>query len=286
MRERLPQLTDRLPLGTRGLSVSPFCLGLIADPETVLAAYEAGINFFFITADMHWPMYEPLRVGLRELLKRHPDARARIVIAATAYVTQPEFVQLPMHEALLSVPELDHLDVLVAGGSYGHELPRRQPTFEAMRERGHCGARAIGASFHDREAALAALEAQTLDITFVRYNPEHPKAKEEVFDRVKTREAGRRTLLFNFKSTIGWIDSAEKYAALGIGEEMWRPHATDYYRFALTEAAVDGVLCSLPGAAGVRELAEAMAQGPLDDEDRQYLIDLGEVTRGKARVRQ
>src|SRR5262245_54155501 len=57
-RQQLPQFRDRLVLGEQGLRVSPYCLGMIRDPETVGAAFEAGINFFFVSADMHWPLYQ------------------------------------------------------------------------------------------------------------------------------------------------------------------------------------------------------------------------------------
>ena len=69
MRKTLPRLTDRIPLGD-GLLVSPVCLGAVPSPKVVPAAWEAGINFFFVTADMHWPMYEPLRRGLESLFKK------------------------------------------------------------------------------------------------------------------------------------------------------------------------------------------------------------------------
>ena len=72
------RLTDRLVLG-EGLEVSPVCLGMVDDPKTVAAAYEAGINFFFVTADMHWPLYSPLREGLKRLLKQK-RVRERIVV--------------------------------------------------------------------------------------------------------------------------------------------------------------------------------------------------------------
>jgi len=49
----LPRPADRLPLGTSGLEVSPICIGMVEDPRTIPAAFEAGINFFFVTADMH-----------------------------------------------------------------------------------------------------------------------------------------------------------------------------------------------------------------------------------------
>src|SRR4051812_39900076 len=66
----LPAPGDRLPLGDCGLKVSPFCLGMVGEPATVPAAFDAGVNFFFVTADMHWPLYEMTRRGLADLLAR------------------------------------------------------------------------------------------------------------------------------------------------------------------------------------------------------------------------
>src|SRR5688572_28146132 len=102
-RTELPKLTDRLPLGTE-LQVSPFCLGAVDDPSVVPAAFEAGINFFFITADMHWPLYEPVRRGLRDLLQSKPSARDEIVVGVVSYVTQPEFCWVPFEEVLAEIP--------------------------------------------------------------------------------------------------------------------------------------------------------------------------------------
>src|SRR6185312_5815833 len=83
------------------------------------------------------------------------------------------------------------------------------------------------------------------------------------------------TLLYNFKSTDSWVGSADDYAAMGVGEDNWKPDITEYYRFALTAPALDGILCGMPSPEGVQELADALAKGPLDDEDHQYLIELG-----------
>jgi len=93
-RRELPKLTDRLPLRD-GLEVSPVCVGIVGDPDVVPAAFEAGINFFFVTADMHWPLYEGVREGLRRLLKSNPAARDSLVVGVVAYVTQPEFCWVP-----------------------------------------------------------------------------------------------------------------------------------------------------------------------------------------------
>ncbi len=274
-RTALPALTDRLPLGTTGLVVSPICSGMTYDARVVPAAFEAGINFFFLTADMHWPIYEATRQGLADLLRGHPSRRDEIVVACASYVTQPEFCFAPFDEVLAAVPALGRLDLTIAGGSYGHELAARIEMYKVHKVTGHAGARGIGASFHDRDAAREHLASGALDIQYVRYNPCHPGAREDLFPHVCARAAGRTTLLYNFKSTDSWVESDARYAALGVGAVNWKPHITDYYRFALTTPALDGILCGMPSPDGIVELADALAKGPLDDEDHQYLIELG-----------
>ncbi|MBX3156489.1 MAG: hypothetical protein KF773_10855 [Deltaproteobacteria bacterium] len=284
MRAQLPRLTDRLPLGTRGLEVSPFCLGLTSDPATIVTAYEAGINFFFVSADMHWPLYEGTRRGLQLLFDAHPAARDEVVVAVVCYVTQPEFCWVPFEEVLEAVPQLGRIEVTLAGGSYGHEIERRLEVYRGHLETKHVGCRAIGATFHDRKAAIAPILEERLDIAYVRYNPQHPNARLDLFPHIGTRPA-RRPLVFNFKSTMGHIASDADYEALGIGADYWRPHVTDHYRFVLSEPALDGILCAFPHPRAVRDLADAMERGPMDEEDQQYLLDLGELSLGKATVK-
>ena len=144
-RAKLPKPTDRLPLGASGLEVSPICVGITDDPRTIPAAFEAGINFFFLTADMHWPLYEQTRRGLAQLLDGHPDARDSIVVGVVSYVAQPEFLWVPFDEVLAELPQLERLDLTIAGGAYNHEIDQRLETYERHRSVRHAGARAIGA---------------------------------------------------------------------------------------------------------------------------------------------
>src|SRR5205814_3913431 len=135
MRRELPKLTDRLPLGDTGLAVSPVCCGIVTDPAVVSAAFEAGINFFFLTADMHWPLYEGTRAGLRQLLRDKPGVRDDIVVGVVSYVMQPEFGWLPFSEVVQMLPGLERVDVSIAGGSYGHEIGNRLDTYAPPRAR-------------------------------------------------------------------------------------------------------------------------------------------------------
>jgi hypothetical protein len=270
-RTQLPSLGDRLALG-RTLRVSPICLGITQRSEVVSCAFDAGINFFFVSADLHWPLYDPLRRGLETLLDRGGGIRDEIVVAGVSYATQPEFCTAPFGELLESVRGLGRFDVLIAGGAYGAELPARLAVYVRHRERAFCGARAIGVSFHDRAAAAVEANAGTADLCLTRYNSLHPGARDDLFPHV----AQRRALLFNFKSTFGYV-SPERLARLGLDPELWCPDVADHYRYVLSPPAVDGALCKLDSEQHVRDLADALAEGPLEVEEQDHLEELSRL---------
>ncbi len=276
-RKVLPRLTARLALGRGGLEVSPACLGMVGAAEVVPAAFDAGINFFFVSADMHWPLYEPMRRGLELLLSRGKAVRDRLVVCAAAYVTQPEFCELPFEELVAAVPGLGRIDVVAAGGVYWQDFWARLPVYQAHRAARFCGARAMGASFHDRSAALTAVSRQLVDVAFVRYNAGHPGAQRDLFPLLPAR---RRTRLFGFKSTDAYVGSG-RCAELGVPDRYWVPRVTDHYRFALNRPELDGVLLSLDTVSQVAELSEALAEGPLDASHEKYLVDLAALDQGR-----
>ena len=269
---------DRLTLN-RALKVSPFCLGGVHDPRTVSHAFDRGINFFFLTADMHWPLYEGLRRGLQDLLARSPSVRDRIVVAVVAYVTQPEFCHAPFVEALHAVPGLGHIDVTVAGGSYKSDFAVRAEEFA---RHGPLGVRAFGVSFHDRKMAAKALREKLVDIGFIRYNTVHLGAEKDVFPHLPAPKRGR-PLIYNFTSTHGFL-RPEHFAQLGLSEQHWQPPITDYYRFVLGRPEIDGLLCAPRTPAEVDGMIAAVAQGGLTEEERLYLRDLADLSTGKARL--
>jgi hypothetical protein len=277
---RLPHLTDRYELGDAGLRVSPFCLGLVGAPETIGAAYDAGINFFFLTADMHWPMYRATREGLRLLFQRGGGIRDDVVVGVVSYVAQPEFCYFPYLEVLDEVPGLERVDLTIIGGAYAAEFPTRRTVY-TQRPLGQIpGARALGCTFHERSASVAALNDGTLDIGFVRYNAIHRGAEVDVFPHLSP---DRRSLCYNFKSTSGNGTNAD-FAGLGLGADYWQPHVTDAYRYVLRHPEVDGLLCALPTARAVSDLARAIARGPLDEDEIEYMSDLGHLLAKRAKL--
>jgi hypothetical protein len=267
-------LSDRLKLARSGLEVSPFCLGMVGTPDVVLAAFEAGVNFFFITADMHWPLYAPTREGLRRLLQKHPSARERIVVAVVSYVTQPEFCYAPFCEVLDELPELGHIDLGVIGGSYPADFFVRLAEYERLRP---AGMRGIGATFHHRASAVTAIRHELLDVAFIRYNPGHYGAELDVFPHLPAERACK---LFNFKSTSAYVPES-RLEELGVPGDNWVPDLTDHYRFALRRPEIDGVLCGLESPEFVDGLRETLAAEPLSEAEADYLKTLAELDRGE-----
>jgi hypothetical protein len=268
-RRSLPRFSQRLAVGP--LSVSPFCLGIVNDWRAIPAAFEMGVNFFFVTTDMHWPLYESTRKGLEALLASKKSIRDEIVVAGTCYPTQPEFCIAPYNELIGAVRRLARIDVYVAGGSYAPDLVPRTNVLRSVTAA--LPRRAIGASFHDRQAAVTAANHRLVDICYIRYNPAHPGAQSDLFPHL----AADVPPIYNFKCPVGWVP-ADKLRTLDINQKLWFPERTDYYRYALTRPQVDGVLFSVSQLEQLRALDQAMREGPLTSAEETHLEELAELT--------
>ena len=265
-RRPLPRFTDRVSLG-QGVSVSPFCLGTVGNWRLIPAAFEMGINFFFITTDMHWPYYEASRKGVKALLASRPGIREEIAVAGVCYPTQPEFQVAPFAELVHAVPRLQWIDVFVAGGVYPRDLLSRVDVLRALVA--EVGRGVVGASFHDRQAARSAANLRITDLCYVRYNPVHPGARDDLFPHVKRRHAP----LFNFKSTTGFVPH-DTLRALNVDPGLWYPDATDYYRYALSRPQMDGLLFAVDHQRHLEELHRALHRGGLTPAEEEHLEEL------------
>jgi aryl-alcohol dehydrogenase-like predicted oxidoreductase len=252
---------------------------MVADPKTIPAAFDAGVNFFFITADMHWPLYDAARRGLEMLFRRGGGVRDDVVVGVVSYVTQPVFCHMPFLEVIDNVAGLERIDLTIIGGAYSHEFMLRLDEYRMHQtSRPIPGVRAVGASFHDRRAAAYAARHGMIDIAYCRYNVVHRGAEVDLFPLLDRRSP---TLLYNFINTQGYLRPA-RYDELRLSKNHWRPAVTDYYRFVLTRPELDGVLCAPSKPDHVRALAEALDLGPLTDEEVAYIRDLADLDRGHA----
>jgi len=276
-RRVMPRPTDRITLGKTRVEVSPFCLGWVDDPDTVLAAFDIGINFFFVPTDYHLGLYMRSIEGLKRLLARGGGIRDEIVVAAVGYIENPDFFGGTFRELLYAAPEIDRLDVAIAGAVLPGNAGRIEQ-LHALRSEERLAVNAVGASFHSRPEASAAIAAERIDVAFVRYNPLHPGAREDLFPAVVPE---RNVRLFNFVNSAGYLDD-EAWSALDIEPEIWRPELSDYYRFALTRPELDGILCAPKFPAHVERILRAVEAGPLTSEEEEHMIDLALLGTGQA----
>jgi hypothetical protein len=271
-RTRLPKPSDRLPLGTSGLMVSPICLGHTS-AETVIAAFDAGINFFFVSADAHWPFYAGVRTGLEKLLRDKIAKRSQIVLAIVSYLDNPLFHQTGVFgEVLNAIPASESADVLIAGATTSRNFDRID-TLKKLRAAGRFGSRAIGASFHDRASALTACNEGSLDISYIRYNTDHTGASADLLPHLKPNSS---TLVFNFKSAMFPVKDHE-FALLPESDRKWLPDICDHYRFVLSHPRIDGVLCSPQSPDELSDLVGALDRKPLDLDEQEYMIRLSSL---------
>lgn len=263
-RDCLPSPTDRIQAGA--CAISPICLGITRDPATVVEAFDRGINTFFLTGDLHWPLYEGLRKGLQVLFERGGGVRDEVVVCGVSYATQPNFFKGPFTELLVHVKGLDRLDLLIGGGAYAQDFEDRLPRFQTLADAGAWGARGMGFSFHERTSLAEALTGDQIDLGFLRYNPRHPGAKRDVFPSALPGGRGR---VFGFKSTAGYRHP-DLLESLGLGE-YWIPRKVDHYRYALTHGEMDGILCAPQTPAELNELLDALAEGPLSESEEAHM---------------
>ena len=91
-------------------------------------------------------------------------------------------------------------------------------------------------------------------------------------------------MLFNFKSTSGYVPPPAM-EAMGLRHSVyWHPKITDHYRFVLSRPEIDGVLLALKTPEELQGVAEALDRGPLTEEEQAYLMDVALVARGEAKV--
>ena len=143
---------------------------------------------------------------------------------------------------------------------------------EHRRDR-YLGIRAVGASFHERRAAVNWLNQGDLDIGFIRYNPLHQGAHEDVFPHL---DPAQPSVIYGFKSMTGYVP-AQHY---GLSDDYWMPEPPDYYRFALSTSPLQGILCSPDTPENVADLVRAAASGPLTTDQHEHMLVLAEVLKG------
>jgi aryl-alcohol dehydrogenase-like predicted oxidoreductase len=233
------------------------------DEAGVREAIELGANYIFWS-----PVKKFLRTIIRDTVTKQ---RERFVLA-----TGPIFgyfagsVRRAVEKALRASSS-DYLDVVQVFWAGKMSFLTRSVLGELVKLRDEGKARAIGVSIHDRKRAAKLAAIGPLDFFMIRYNAAHPGAEVDIFPHLPAR-----------KPVIAAY-TATSWRKLLTPPKGWTgPAATagDCYRFCLTNPNVDLVVSAPKTAAEMRENMQALARGPLSDEEMAHMRALGKAVHG------
>ena len=265
--------TQRVTLGRTGLEVSRLGIGSSfgAPARVIEEAFDRDINY------LYWGTIRRPAFGraMHNLARR---ARDELVLTVQSYSRLPALVA-PSVELALRRARLDHFDFLLLGMRNDVPEDGYVEAFERLRDAGKV--RFLMLSTHNRPLLPKLFDAyeageSPYETFMVRYNAVHRGAEQDVFPYV--RETNRPGLIAYTATRWGHLLDPAKMPP---GELP--ASASDCYRFALEQPAVDMVLCGPADEAQMDEAIRALQRGPLDPEERARLERIGDHVYGRHR---
>lgn len=262
-RIRLPH-TD-LVAGRIGLG-SSFGVG----PSDLELAFDHGINYFY-WGSVRRPGFGR---GVARLARR---AREKIVVALQSYARWPASLLRLNVESGLRRLALDHADILVLGW---HNWRPPQGLLDAaleLREQGRV--RHLLMSGHRRRFFPEMAAEDLFDLFMVRYNAAHRGAEDEVFPQLAALPNRPAVCAYTATRWGSLLDPGKTPADLPV------PRAGHCYRFCLSHPGVDLVLSGPANREQVREACDALAKGPLDEDELAWMRRVGDHVYGRTPLR-
>jgi aryl-alcohol dehydrogenase-like predicted oxidoreductase len=257
------------PLGSTGIGVSPLGLSASYLPgrQTIRAAFDEGINFFFAFG-IDFQMVRTLR----ELF---PGRRDRIVLATGAYnyIWKAQDVRKACEKRLRQF-RTEYIDLFLFMGVMKPDefTPKVREDLVRLKEEGKV--RAVGISCHHRMFLGRLAAGGDVDALMLRYNAAHRGAEREIFPSCTTHNPG----------VIGY--TATRWTALLRRPRSWPrdgrvPTAGECYRFALSNPHIHTVLTAPRNERELRENLAAVRAGPLSDPDMAFMREFGDAVHNQ-----
>ena len=259
------------PLG--GISDGVFRLGLAASywpgKKAIYKALDEGVNyFFFFGFDI-----QMIRV-LRDVLRTN---REKYVVATGAYnyIWAHQNLRRTLEKRLRQL-RTDYIDVFHFLGVMkpGEFAGRVQDELAALRADSRV--RGVSISCHDRRFAGELAAAGALDALMIRYNAAHRGAEEEIFPRLPAHHPG----------VVSY--TATRWSFLLRRPRSWPkdgriPSAGMCYRFVLSNPNVDVCLTAPSNLKQLEENLAAVRQGPLAEDDIEFMRAFGDLVHSEHR---
>jgi len=252
-------------LGHTGLPVHRLGLAASYRPgkKVVFEAIDDGINYLF-----GFGLDTQMTSACREVAKHR---REDFVFATGVYNYLFGYQDIGRTcEKRLRQFGTDYLDVfLFLGVMKEREFPQRARD-EMVRLREEGKVRSIGMSCHDREFAGRLAAEGALDVFMIRYNAAHRGAEQDIFPHLQPNDPG----------VVSY--TATRWTYLLRRPKTWPrdgrvPDAGLCYRFVLSNPNVDVCLTAPSNGRQLRENIAALAKGPLDPEEMDYMRQFGDA---------
>jgi aryl-alcohol dehydrogenase-like predicted oxidoreductase len=229
-------------------------------------ALEGGINYFFWgpTFPTYWKMGRWLKARFR-------TDRSKIILGTVSYFWKfPGAIERIVHRHLrwLGTDYLDYFHLGMLRSEDREALDR----LLKLKEQGKI--RQIAFSSHDRKLAAKLAQKWPVDLAMIRYNAANRGAEAEFFPLI---DAGKlKVVVFNatrhkslLKAPAGW--DLKKPV----------PSAGDCYRFVLTHPKAGICLAGPSDENQVREILQALAKGPMSEEELKWMKEFGDAVYGR-----
>ena len=252
-------------LGSTGITVHRLGLSATYRPgkRAIHEALDEGVNFFFCYG------FDTQMTGvLREVLK---SKRENYVVATGAYNLLWGHLNLRRTlEKRLRQLRTDYIDVFLFLGvtKEKHLTEHVKEEFCRFREEGKV--RCIGISTHNRKFAGKLAAEGIFNAFMVRYNAAHRGAEQDIFPHLDRHNP----------AVISYTATRWRYLLRrprGWPQDGRIPTAGECYRFVLSNPHVDVCLTAPSNLKQLRENLMALRDGPLDEEDGEFMRNFGDA---------
>jgi aryl-alcohol dehydrogenase-like predicted oxidoreductase len=252
-------------LGATGLAVHRLGLSSTYRPgkKTLYRALDEGMNYFF-----GYGFDSQMFQVLREVMK---GRREQFVVATGPYnllITHTDFRRTL--EKRLRQLQTDYIDIFLYLGvtQEKHFSGDLREELYRLREEGKI--RFVGISTHNRKFAGRMVSEGALDVLMMRYNAAHRGAEHDIFPYVDRHNPG----------IVSYTATRWRYLLRRPGgwpKDGRIPTAGMCYRFVLTNPHVHLCMTAPSNEKHLLENLAAVREGPLNEEEMQFMCQFGDI---------